>query len=57
MPWQNKKTKYEVLEHLGSGSFGEVTKVKRCSDGEVGAILNLSSTLSHYLARFTRSSP
>lgn len=35
MPWDKKKTEYEVLEHLGKGGCGEVWKVRRHSDGEV----------------------
>jgi hypothetical protein len=29
---------FEILEHLGSGTFGQVKKIKRTSDGKVGAL-------------------
>lgn len=38
MPWQNKKTEYEVLKHLGNGAFGDISKIKRLSDGEVSIL-------------------
>jgi hypothetical protein len=29
---------YEILEHLGAGTFGEVKKIKRTSDGKVSVL-------------------
>jgi hypothetical protein len=29
---------YEILGHLGSGSFGQVKKIKRTSDGKVSVL-------------------